>query len=159
MKQDKLAARSAGLLLGFLVLVSALPGWSAIETYQFEDAEKEMLYRKLVKELRCTVCQNQDIGDSNAELAQDLRRKTYKMVTEGKDEQYILDYMSQRYGDFVLYSPRMKASTLLLWVGPFIILLAAIIFLVRYVRRTGDDVPLSVEDRAKAEKLLEIDKE
>jgi len=143
-----------------LLLALSISSLASIDTYQFEDPEQEVLYRKLIKELRCTVCQNQDIGDSNADLAKDLRRKTYEMVSAGKDEAYILDYMSQRYGDFVLYRPRLQSNTLLLWVGPFIILIIAVFLLLRFIRRSAtDEVPLSDEDRATAEKLLESDKQ
>jgi cytochrome c-type biogenesis protein CcmH len=147
------------LFLPLLVLLSlvSLSSQAAIDAYQFDDPEKEALYKKLVKELRCTVCQNQDIGDSNAGLAQDLRRKTYEMVSAGKDEDFVLDYMAQRYGDFVLYRPRLQSNTLLLWIGPFIILIVAVFFLLKFIRRSEDEIPLSETDRAAAEQLLERD--
>lgn len=145
------------LPLLMLMIFASLPSHATIDAYQFDDPEKEALYKKLVKELRCTVCQNQDIGDSNAGLAQDLRRKTYEMISAGKDEDYILDYMSQRYGDFVLYRPRLQKNTLLLWIGPFIILIASVFFLLKFIRRSEDEVPLSETDRAAAEQLLERD--
>jgi cytochrome c-type biogenesis protein CcmH len=128
---------------------------AAIDAYQFDDPEKEVLYKKLIKELRCTVCQNQDIGDSNAELAKDLRRKTYEMISRGEDEEFVLDYMSQRYGDFVLYRPRLNTNTLMLWIGPFIILVIALFLLIRFIRRPADEVPFTETDKAQAEKLLE----
>ncbi|MFW2440347.1 MAG: cytochrome c-type biogenesis protein [Arenicellales bacterium] len=140
-----------------LMIFAAMPSLAAIDAYQFDDPEREALYKKLVKELRCTVCQNQDIGDSNAELAQDLRRKTYEMISSGKDEEFVLDYMSQRYGDFVLYRPRLQSSTILLWVGPFIILIIAVFFLLKFIRRSEDEVPLTDADREQAEQLLERD--
>ena len=143
-------------LLVLLTLVS-LSSQATIDAYQFDDPEKEALYKKLVKELRCTVCQNQDIGDSNAGLAQDLRRKTYEMVSAGKDEDFILDYMSQRYGDFVLYRPRLQSNTLLLWMGPFIILIVAVFLLLKFIRRPEDEESLSETDLVAAEKLLERD--
>jgi cytochrome c-type biogenesis protein CcmH len=147
------------LFLPLLVLLSlvSLSSQAAIDAYQFDDPEKEALYKKLVKELRCTVCQNQDIGDSNAGLAQDLRRKTYEMVSAGKDEDFVLDYMAQRYGDFVLYRPRLQSNTLLLWIGPFIILIVAVFLLLKFIRRSEDEIPLSETDRAAAEQLLERD--
>lgn len=146
-------------LMPMILLLSmvSLSSQATIDAYQFDDPEKEALYKKLVKELRCTVCQNQDIGDSNSGLAQDLRRKTYEMISAGKDEDYVLDYMSDRYGDFVLYRPRLQTNTLLLWVGPFIILIAAVFFLLKFIRRSEDEVPLSEADRAAAEQLLERD--
>lgn len=146
------------LPLLMLMVFASLPSQASIDAYQFDDPKKEALFKKMVKELRCTVCQNQDIGDSNAELAQDLRRKTFEMISAGKDEDYILDFMSQRYGDFVLYRPRLQTSTLLLWAGPFIILILAVFFLLKFIRQTEDEVPLSETDRAQAEQLLERDK-
>lgn len=146
------------LLIILLILPMTL--FADIDAYQFDDAGKEALYKKLTKELRCTVCQNQDIADSNAELAADLRRKTYKMVQEGKSEEYVLDYMSQRYGDFVLYRPRLQTNTILLWVGPFVILLVGIVVLLRLIRRRSatDEPVLSDADRARAEQLLDEEK-
>lgn len=145
----------------FLLMLLVLPLTVAadIDAYQFDDPAKEARYKKLIKELRCTVCQNQDIADSNAELASDLRRKTYKMVQDGKDEDYVKDYMAQRYGDFVLYRPRLQTNTILLWVGPFIILLIAVFVLLRIIRRkpAADDAILTETDRSRAEDLLDKD--
>jgi len=138
-----------------LLLFAAVSSQASIDAYQFDDPEKEALYKKLIKELRCTVCQNQDIGDSNAELAKDLRRKTYEMISKGEDEEFVLDYMSQRYGDFVLYRPRLQTNTLLLWIGPFIILIIAVFVLLRFIRRPADEVSFTEADKAQAEQLLE----
>ena len=138
-----------------LLLFAAVSSQARIDAYQFDDPEKEALYKKLIKELRCTVCQNQDIGDSNAELAKDLRRKTYEMISKGEDEEFVLDYMSQRYGDFVLYRPRLQTNTLLLWIGPFIILIIAVFVLLRFIRHPADEVSFTEADKAQAEQLLE----
>lgn len=143
------------ILLMLLVLPMTVA--ADIDAYHFDDPNQEALYKKLIKELRCTVCQNQDIADSNAELASDLRRKTYKMVSEGKSEGYVKDYMSQRYGDFVLYRPRLQTNTLLLWAGPFIILLIGVFVLLRFIRRKpaeGETI-LTEADRSRAEDLLD----
>ncbi len=156
-RQAKVWSNKFLLPIVILMLVVSMPSVAAIDAYQFDDPEKEALYKKLIKELRCTVCQNQDIGDSNAELAQDLRRKTYEMISAGKGEEFVLDYMSQRYGDFVLYRPRLQIKTLLLWVGPFIILFIALFFLLRFIRRPADEPSLTDADRAQAEQLLERD--
>jgi len=138
-----------------LLLFSGLT-LAGIETYQFETAEQEALYKKLTKELRCTVCQNQDIADSNAELATDLRRKTREMVSRGENEQFVLDYMSQRYGDFVLYRPRLQANTLVLWIGPFLILLLAMVVVFRFVKGRTQAIPatLSEQQRKRLRELL-----
>ena len=126
-----------------------------IETYQFSDTKQERIYKRLIEELRCLVCQNQNLADSNAELAQDLRRETYEMASSGMSEDEIVDYMVERYGDFVLYKPPVQTNTILLWVGPFIIFAVGFIVLIRFIRRKpAVDAALSEEQRAQAEKLL-----
>lgn len=144
------------LLLLLLLGLSGLSG-AAIETYKFDDLEKEKRYKNLIDELRCLVCQNQNLADSNAELAQDLRRKTYEMVNQGLTENEVADYMVQRYGDFVLYRPPLKANTLVLWIGPFVILLIGLAVMLRIIRRhpTSESGQLSDEDRRRAEKMLQ----
>jgi len=130
--------------------------WSAIETYEFDDPKKESDYKQLIQELRCLVCQNQNLADSNAELAQDLRNKTYEMVQQGLDQDQVVEYMVQRYGDFVLYRPPLQTNTLVLWIGPFVIMLVGLMVLLRIIRRrsTDDSEHLSEEDRKRAETLL-----
>lgn len=126
-----------------LMLFIGLPVQAAsVEVLTFESPEQEAQYHTLIKELRCLVCQNQNLADSNAELAQDLRRQTYDMVRAGKSSQEIADYMVARYGDFVLYRPRLSGKTLLLWTGPALFLLAGGWLLWRLMRdRRQIDVP------------------
>lgn len=140
-----------------VLLAISLPSLAAIDIHQFDSPEKEALYKKLTGELRCTVCQNQSIGESNADLAKDLRRKTYEMVSAGKDEQFVLDFMTQRFGDFILLRPPFQNNTLALWIGPFIILIVAVFFLIKFIRRSVNDIPLTDTDRAQAEHLLKRD--
>ncbi|AZE22149.1 Cytochrome c heme lyase subunit CcmL [Pseudomonas chlororaphis subsp. aureofaciens] len=98
---------------------------AAIDTYEFaNDAERER-FRELTKELRCPKCQNQDIADSNAPIAADLRKEIFRMLGEGKDNQQIIDFMVDRYGDFVRYKPALTGKTALLWFGPAGLLLGA----------------------------------
>lgn len=143
-------------LLLTLFVLWGLPAQASIESYRFDSPQQEALYKELIEELRCLVCQNQNLADSNAELAVDLRRKTYEMVIQNQDREVIVDYMVQRYGDFVLYRPPLKSSTLLLWLGPFLILLSGLVVLVRIVRRQGRAVAsvLSDEESARASALL-----
>lgn len=122
-------------LLCLLLLSVSLTTQAKIESREFADAQMEDDYQALVAELRCLVCQNQNLADSNAELAQDMRAKVYKMLNEGKSKTEIADFMVTRYGDFVLYRPPVKSSTFLLWFGPFIFLLLAGIFVVSFIRR------------------------
>jgi cytochrome c-type biogenesis protein CcmH len=119
-------------------------------------AEKRLV--KLSEELRCLVCQNQNIADSNAELAQDLRREIRGMIQAGKSDKEIIDFMVVRYGDFVLYRPPIKATTILLWAGPLLLMFAGLLALVRYLRKRNqqvtDDAPLSADEARRAEALL-----
>jgi cytochrome c-type biogenesis protein CcmH len=123
------------VLLLILMLGLAAVAQAGVEVHEFDSPEQEAKYRELTEELRCTVCQNQNIADSNAELATDLRRKTYQMVREGKSKAEIKDYMVQRYGNFVLYKPPVTAGTSLLWAGPFLFLLFGGWLLLRFIRR------------------------
>ena len=119
-------------------------------------AEKRLL--KLSEELRCLVCQNQNIADSNAELAQDLRREIRSMIQAGKSDKEIIDFMVVRYGDFVLYRPPLKATTILLWAGPLLLMLIGLVALVSYLRKRNqqvtDDAPLSADEVRRAQALL-----
>lgn len=142
------------LLVAFFV---AMPTFAAVNLYQFDDPAEEERYKKLIAELRCLVCQNQNLADSDAELAQDLRSKTYNMIREGKTDAEIIDYMVQRYGDFVLYRPPLRTSTALLWLGPFIIFGVGVVVLINVIRRRRKASAENVEDDRleKARQLLE----
>ncbi len=107
----------------------------AVEYRKFDQPEQEAVYKVLIEELRCLVCQNQTIADSNAELAQDLRRQVYEMLQQGKSKDEIAEFMTQRYGDFVLYNPPFKAKTGLLWIGPIVFLLIGLVMLFLFTRR------------------------
>ena len=112
---------------------------------------------RLGEKLRCLVCQNQTIGDSNAELAVDLRRQVREQIAAGKSDAEIIDYMVTRYGDFVLYQPPVKGTTLLLWAGPALLLLLGAFAMWRIVqgrRRIDEPPPLTPEERARAARLL-----
>ena len=122
-----------------------------------KDPVKSARAVKLTEELRCLVCQNQTIADSNAELAVDLRRQVREQVDAGKSDREIIDYMVNRYGDFVLYRPPVKGTTLLLWGGPallFVIGGIALVVVLRGRRRTADEPPLTAEEHARAAQLL-----
>lgn len=122
-----------------LALVTALmisvPLYAAIDIYEFDSPEQEAMFHQLGKELRCPKCQNNNIADSNAALAQDLRMKVYEMLKQGKSEKEIIDYMVARYGNFVTYNPPMTFSTAILWVGPFGFLIIGFAVLVIRSRR------------------------
>ena len=119
------------------------------------NAEQDVRYHQLINELRCLVCQNQTIAESNAPLAVDLKEQVKKQLAEGKSNVEITTYLTDRYGDFVLYRPPFKASTLLLWAGPFVLLLGALIWALRFMRSSRKPVaaPRPV-DEAAVQKLL-----
>jgi len=121
-----------------------------------EDPALEKRVRDLSLELRCLVCQNQTLADSNAPLAVDLRDQVRQQLKAGKSERDVVDFLVARYGDFVLYRPPLKASTVLLWAGPFVLLAVGFAILVLRLRRRPAARPeLSEADRARAAKLLE----
>lgn len=111
-----------GWLLGWLLLGFGSMG-CAVEVRDFDDPAKQARYERLIEELRCLVCQNQSLADSDADLAKDLRDEVYGIIQSGKDEAEAVRFLTDRYGDFVLYRPPVKGITLLLWGGPLVILL------------------------------------
>lgn len=112
----------------FLMLLAAMQVvWASDDIYQFENAQQEALYNKLIVEFRCLVCQNQNIADSDADLAKDLRQKTHELILAGQSEAEIKAFMQSRYGDFVLYEPPLNSTTWMLWALPAIVLLFAVV--------------------------------
>ena len=150
-----------GLFIVLTLLFSLSTLNAAVEIKQFKNAEQEQRYKNIIDELRCLVCQNQNLADSNAGLAVDLRNKVYKMILAGDDDEAIYDYMVTRYGDFVLYRPPFKATTFLLWVGPFIIFALGLFVLIRFIRQRKKVVvtELNSGDKEKLKQLLNEDKE
>lgn len=112
---------------------------------------------RLSEELRCLVCQNQSLSDSNADLANDLRNQIREMMQAGKSDAQIREYMVASYGDFILYDPPLKATTLILWIGPFVLLVIGAAMLARYLsrrRRLVTETVLTSEERERARALL-----
>lgn len=121
-----------------------------------EDPALEQRVQGLAHELRCLVCQNQSLAESNAPLAVDLRNQIREQLAKGATEREVVDFMVARYGDFVLYRPPLKASTVALWVGPFALLVAgALLLWRRLARRRVPEPQLSDAQRSRAAKLLE----
>ncbi len=148
------------LLLLFLLMTSI--NSHAVDSRQLSDPKQQESYETLTKELRCLVCQNQTIADSNAELAGDLRRQVYEMLQQGKSEQEIIRFMTDRYGDFVLYKPPFAGKTSLLWIAPVLFLLMGlmtIFFVIRRKRATAqvqvDALETDIEKQKKIRSLLE----
>ncbi len=118
--------------------------------------EKKVL--EVSNELRCLVCQNQTIADSNADLAVDLKNQVRQQLSEGRSKQEILKYMTERYGDFVLYNPPLNAATLMLWVGPFLLMLLGLILLARQIKQRKQELSketFSAEEIERARQLLD----
>ncbi len=141
-----------------LVALCAALSAHATEIRQFDDPAKQQRYENLIKELRCLVCQNQSLADSDADLAKDLRDEVYGIIQSGKSESEAAQFLVDRYGDFVLYRPPLKANTTLLWVGPFILLAVGIVFLIRQARRRSqlrahEAAPLSDEESRRLHEL------
>ena len=133
------------------LLLSATPAFAVLPDEMLPDAAQEARAREISKELRCVVCQNQSIDDSDAPLAKDLRIVVREQIRLGRSNDQIIAYVSDRYGDFVLLRPPVKPSTWLLWAGPFLLLLAGAAGLIawRRPRAAAPDAPLSA-DEAKA---------
>jgi len=149
----KLALKPLMILL-FCFISSAAT--SAIDSFEFENAEQAQLFQDLSKQLRCPKCQNQNIADSNAELAKDLRNKTYELVKQGKSEAQIIDYMVARFGNFVRYDPPMTPATIFLWVGPLLSILLGFLFLYGQIRKQNRlDDKLDKEDDNRLAQILD----
>jgi cytochrome c-type biogenesis protein CcmH len=129
----------------------------AAEVYQLPDPVQQKTYESLTSQLRCLVCQNQTIADSHAELAGDLRRQVYEMLQQGKSEQEIVQFMTDRYGDFVLYNPPFKAKTGLLWLGPALFLVVGLLAVIIIIRRKSRQSSQGLEpsQREKIRSLLD----
>lgn len=112
-------ATRALLCGGCLLATTVHPGAAVFEDREFDDTEVAAAYQGLIEELRCLVCQNQNIADSNATLAKDLRDQVYEMLNQGSSRDDVIEFMVARYGDFVTYRPPINAATVLLWTGPF----------------------------------------
>ena len=142
-------------LIAMLLFACAAAAGDALPTVADPVTNKRAV--NLAEQLRCLVCQNQSIADSNAELAVDLRRQINEQIAQGRSDGEIVDFMVQRYGEFVLYRPPFNAVTLLLWLGPALLLAAGLTVLFYNVRRRRaqrDERPLTADQQQQAERLL-----
>lgn len=135
----------------YLILLCCLlsMAFAAQDVYQFTNPHLKQRFNVLTRELRCLVCQNQDLAESHAKLAADLRLQIYQKIQHGQSNQQIKDYMVQRYGDFVLYKPPVMERTWLLWFGPFVALIIGFIMLFLRKRSSGVSEDLVISDEAK----------
>ncbi|MFK7698588.1 cytochrome c-type biogenesis protein [Pseudomonas caspiana] len=150
---------AAAFSLGIISVAHA-----AIDAYEFRDDAERARYAELTRELRCPKCQNQDIADSNAPIAADLRKEIFRMLGEGQTNQQIIDFMVDRYGDFVRYKPALTAKTWLLWFGPAGLLVGGMVVIgVIVVRRRGqgreENDALSDGERQRLANLLDKNRE
>jgi len=146
-----------GVLL--LLLVTALPVVATADDARplAENPQAEARLKRLAVELRCLVCQNQTLADSNAPLAEDLRREVREMIAKNMSDREIIDFLVARYGDFVLYRPPLKATTVLLWIGPFLLLAVGATVLILTIKRRAQkltDMALTEKERSRVEYLL-----
>ena len=140
-----------------LSLLAAFAGAQQTAQPMAEDPVLEARLQNLSKELRCLVCQNETLADSRADRAVDLRREIREQMKAGKSDQEIVAFLTDRYGQFILYKPRVTPVTYLLWFGPFVLLLAGLAVLFRYIKSRRDTIaekPLTNEERRRAEELL-----
>ena len=147
------------LLLVIAVAMFAAPALALIETYDFSDPELEVRYQSLTQELRCPKCQNQNIADSNAPISQDLRKLLHQQLEAGESDDEILDHMVARYGEFVRYRPSFGGVSIILWLAPALLLLAAFGVLLLTLRSksratTAGVASLSAEEQARLASLL-----
>jgi cytochrome c-type biogenesis protein CcmH len=146
-----------------MILIVALlwmnQSYAAFNLKQFDNPEHATRYEDLIYQIRCLVCQNQTIADSDADLAKDLRNEIHKMILSGQSDQQIIDFMVERYGEFVLYKPRMQFKTWLLWGGPALLLITGIIILIFNHSRRNKQVDMEIDQQALeiAQNLLDKD--
>jgi len=146
------------LMFGMLALTwgSSTALASAVDTYTFDDEVTKKRYQSLVKELRCPKCQNQNLADSNSPIAADLRREVYELLNQGKADIEIVDFMVKRYGEFVLYRPRVSNLTYVLWFGPVFLLLIGVLVVTFILKKKPENKPKKCLDQAQKERLQAI---
>lgn len=153
----------SGMVLAMLLAVATTSFTAtvqaAVDVYDFETAEQERRFRELSNEFRCPMCQNANLSSSPGGVAADLRREIYRMIMEGQTDQQIEEFMLARYGDFILYRPRLTVQTVLLWFGPLLFLGIGIWVAISIMRRSGRESPestssLSGDEEARLKTLL-----
>jgi cytochrome c nitrite reductase accessory protein NrfF len=155
------------MLIALCLCISALASTyvqaTPVDTFAFSSAEKQKRALSLAHELRCPQCQNQNLIDSNSPVAKDLRLQVYQMVEAGKGDDEIVEFMTSRYGDFVLYKPKLDPKTYVLWIGPLVLLLFGFIIGFVFVRKqrivNNSQVELTEADQQELATLLKQDKE
>ncbi|WP_441004429.1 cytochrome c-type biogenesis protein [Pseudocolwellia agarivorans] len=152
-----IAIITSALLFVLISLSSSHVQASPVDTYEFKDEVTKIRFNALTKELRCPKCQNQNLADSNSPIAADLRREVYDLLNEGKADIEIVNFMVVRYGEFVLYRPRVSSLTYILWFGPALLVLIGIVVVVMVIRKKPKvqaEETLSAEQQSKLDNLL-----
>lgn len=138
------------LLIAVSAMICGTLAAQAIDPMPFKDRAEEARFQQLTRQLRCLVCQNENLADSNADLARDLRHQVFDLMRQGKSDAEIKQYLVDRYSDFVLYDPPVQGSTLLLWFGPLAILLAGAAVVVVTIRKRSRGTPASASSETSA---------
>ena len=130
--------------------------WSAEELLSFESEQQRERYLELIFQLRCPKCQNQNVADSNAPIAEDIRAKTYQLINQGYSDQQIIDFMVERYSEFVIYKPQLSIVTVWLWLVPALLLILGVVIVVQLSMRSSKKQPVlfSTEEQARLNELL-----
>lgn len=143
------------LLAVLLCAGLAFTAQARVDVREFRNAAEEQRYQALIDELRCPKCQNTNLSGSDAELAEDLKNKVFRLMRDGRSDAEIRDYLVARYGDFITYKPPFRAGTLLLWVGPALLLgIAGLLLVLRAPSRAPRQKPLSPDEHARLQQLL-----
>ncbi|MDN3639402.1 cytochrome c-type biogenesis protein CcmH [Simiduia curdlanivorans] len=154
----RVSKTGALLLLGAACLLASIGAQAVIDVYEFKDESLRARYLVFVEEMRCPKCQNQNLAGSDSPIAGDLRKELYRLLDEGKSDEEIVDFMVARYGDFILYKPRVQWNTYLLWGAPLVLLGLGLIVVVAlgWANRRKATTPavISAEDQARLDALL-----
>ena len=146
------------ITFNLVLILSAISAQaSPVDTYEFRDEVTKIRFQELSRELRCPKCQNQNLADSNSPIAADLRKELYELLQQGKADSEVINFMVDRYGEFVLYRPRVSSLTYILWFGPIVLILLGIVVVIMIVRRKPidkKDLALTAEQQDKLKKFL-----
>lgn len=144
------------LILAAIFAVAVAQAATPVDIYEFESPEQEARYRALIDEFRCPKCLNTNLSGSDAPIAQDLRRTVHRLVvTDGRSDDEVREFLQQRYGDFVLYDPPLRPGTLILWGAPIVFVLIGLLVLWRVLRQSADAPALSADDQQRIAQIVQ----
>ncbi len=158
LSKSKIRLLAVSLLFALCALSLPSSSYSQVDTFEFDTDEQQQRFRSLSDELRCPMCQNSSLSGSTGGVAEDLRREIHRMIMEGMSDAEITQFMFERYGDFILFRPRLTAGTILLWFGPLLFLLIGAVIAFGIWRRarkiSDDDAELDKSQQERLQKLL-----